>query len=152
MADLTFEIDIATLKAQIETNHKHASRQSFKYRRHTGVVEIIKGGAAAFTTALLGIGQLAKFQGYNDEFQFVAIIITAALAIITAWDGLFRHSGLWLMNAKTRNELASLKDDIEHAEKTKSLDDAVAKEMYRTYKKIWARRNEHWYSLRGQDV
>lgn len=112
---------------------------------------MVKGFGAASTTALLGMGQLGIFSHVVDLFQFAAIFITAALAVVTAWDGLFRHKGLWLLNAETRNNFVGLKQDVMHADQTGTLNDELLISFYQKYKQIWTARNQGWYDLRKYD-
>ncbi len=144
-------VDREILRSNIEHHVEVFKKKVFRDRRRTTEVEIFKGTAAAATTALLGIGQLKFFHDVSDAFQVLAIVLTALLAIVTAWDGLFRHKALWILNISARNQFFELREDFDHAVATDTLSDEMLIEFYARYKKILKATNDGWVSMRKSE-
>lgn len=59
---------------------------------------MVTGFASAATTALIGLG--SYFPDAANMFYVPALLVSASLTIVTAWDNLYKHNDLWIMNVK----------------------------------------------------
>ncbi|CTQ53524.1 hypothetical protein LP7551_02048 [Roseibium album] len=152
MPNNNFKIDKVKLVKDIDKNIIFFRRISQNDKKKTTWIEVYKATAAAIATALLGIGQLKLF-GITDDnyFQALAILITASLSIVTAWDALFRHKDLWIMHADARNKLVKIKQEITHAENTNTLSDELLSNFFNEYQDVWSNRNKNWFKIRESD-
>ena len=147
MTDIQFKVDKKQFKSDLDWAINSLSKDQHTDKKRTTFFECFKGFAAAAATALLGIGQLELF--WSDKvFQLLAILVTASLTIVTAWDNLFKHKSLWLQAAAAANQFRRLQSDFVHAELTESLTPELLVEFYDRYNRIWDKRNEAWMSLR----
>lgn len=146
-----YDLDAQLIKGNIEHHFQRLNGNIARDKKKATFVEIYKGVAAASATALLGIGQIEYFEEYNDIFQVFAILITAFLTMITAWDNLFKHKDLWILNVTIRNRFASLRDEFLHAEATDNLGQKQLEAFQDEMKKILASSNNNWTSLRTQE-
>ena len=95
------------------------------------------------------IGLSKYFPIFGDELQVSALLISAILTIVMAWDKLFKHKEVWLISARGVRNFYELNDDIEHAEKTESLTPELLKNFYVRYKSILKEGDKTWDALRS---
>jgi len=145
--------DIVKITADKETlladlSHSIGQLQSWKKadKNKTNFVAIYSGLIAALTTVLIGLA--AYIESYATEFQVAALVTSSSLTVVTAWDRLFKHKDLWMIQATTLNKLYELRNDINHMEKSGKLSPDVVDKFYVQYKKIYSQLNKKWLRLR----
>ncbi len=146
-----YKLDPEILKNNIQHHLARLNRNIVRDKKKATFVEIYKGVAAASATALLGIGQIKLLENYNDIFQILAISITALLTMVTAWDNLFQHKQLWVMNVAVRNQFANLNDEFAHAEATGSLGQDQLEAFQSEMKNALRAANQNWTQLRTEE-
>lgn len=109
---------------------------------------MVTGFASATTTALIGLG--SYFPDAANIFYIPALLVSASLTIVTAWDNLYRHKDLWIMNVKARNNFYNLKEDIEHAKRTKTLDQNQLKTFFQRYRDTLSESSRSWEAMRNR--
>ena len=145
-----FEIDYDTLTADIDRQISSFQKWSKNDKSKTTAVTIVSGIASAVTTVAIG---LVKFvpDGFSDVLQALALVVSAAVTVILAWDRLFQHKSLWLQNARAKRKFLALRDDLKHANATNSVNQELLKMFYSEYKAIFEERNSAWEKMRSAE-
>lgn len=131
-----------------DLSHTIGQLQSWKKtdKNKTNFVAIYGGLVSALTTVLIGLASYIKV--YDTTFQVAALITSSSLTVVAAWDGLFKHKKLWIIQASALNRFYELRNDINHMEKSGKLTPDVVNEFYVQYKHIYNQLNGKWLSLR----
>ncbi len=140
--------DIKKLKSDIETGIKSLRKYQKGNKRKTTSIALYGGIVSALTTISIGLAAYTTDK-YETAFKVAALIFSASLVVVHAWDGLFSHKELWKLQASTANNLRVLKIDIEHMEKSNTLTQVKINKCYIRYKAIFKEHNEAWQALRN---
>lgn len=101
---------IAFLQRDLAQQIRWQSTRLRRERVKTLLLKTLVVGLAAATTVLLGLegsvvdGTLAKN---------LALVFGAVILVVSAWDALFDHQGLWVMHTTTKARLQALQSDLE---------------------------------------
>ena len=106
-------------------------------------------GISAVTTICIGVTSLAG--SWGPIYQSAALILSASLTVLTAWDGLYNHKRLWLMQASIVNNLRQIQTDIRHIEASGDTDPEVLSELYSRYRNAFEEYNAQWSEMRTDD-
>ena len=129
-------------------------REDYKSKAFLGYISTAV--LAAISTILLGI----KFDDINvfcSESNMevwsknIALIITAFIVVINAYNGFYNHKDLWIANNNTRNDFRKLLFDIDYAQEgaTDITLDQVD-EWKKEYQDIIDGMNSTWDKYRSQ--
>ena len=77
-----------------------------------------------------------------------ALIFSASLTVIQAWDGLFHHKRLWIIQTQALNKFRELNQDLLHIETTNNFEQDLINDCYKRYKEIYTTWNTEWLELR----
>ena len=146
--ELPAEIDADVLKDCVARHLARTENRVSRFRRRTKRIELFKALAASTVTGVLALGEFGTLEPMAELFRGVAIVISAALAVITAWDALIKPKRQWVLYVSNRNGLSLLTEDIEHAEKTNTLGDAQLRAFYERYQKILLDSQTKWAEFR----
>lgn len=102
------------------------------YRQGTVRFTMLSACLSAATTILIGVGQIYNWQ----PLSVIALIISASMTIVNAWDGLFNYRSRWINNNETLMKLYELKSDIEYQQHSQTLQNINIDEFYQRYKVI----------------
>lgn len=103
---------------------------------------------SAVTTVLIGIGQIYKQQVW---ISILALVASAGLTVIAAWNGVFRHRELWIQKTDTWMALQKLEANIQFA-KTKSRGVLTLEQVdnfYQEFEAILLSEHELWKKVRS---
>jgi hypothetical protein len=114
------------------------------YRQGTVRFTILSSCLSAATTVLIGVGQIYDWQ----PLSVIALIISASMTIVNAWDGLFNYRSRWVNNNETLMKLYDLRSELEYQKHKQTLQDINIDEFYQRYKGILQVANESWKSDR----
>lgn len=121
-----------------------------EYRRDnkTKADRVVFWGAviSASTTVSIGLGGLIA--SGSLFFQGLALLLSASLTVLTAWDGLYNHKRLWIIQASVLNELYQIQTDIRHLEASNALDQNAVNELYDRYQSAFEEYNAQWQEMR----
>ncbi|MCP3908059.1 MAG: SLATT domain-containing protein, partial [Oceanicoccus sp.] len=112
-------------------------------------VVLVSASISAMTT--ISIALASQFKNLTPLFQSIAIILSASLTILVAWDGFYNHKRLWLLQAETVNRLKEINTDIRHLEATGSIKQSTIDQLYIRYKEAFGDFNNQWKELRIDD-
>ncbi|MHC5068393.1 MAG: SLATT domain-containing protein [Planctomycetota bacterium] len=122
------------------------SRRSRRRDRRLALRVALYGGAvSALTTVLIGLASLWPEQA--RLLQALALITSASLTVIAAWDGIFNHRKLWVNAAVTLNELYEIDADLRHL-RAAGADRAAFDGLYQRYKEVMRSTNQRWCQIR----
>ena len=110
------------------------------YRRNTIRFTMLSAFLSAATTALIGVGQIYNWQ----LLSVIALIISASMTIVHAWNGLFKYRSRWVNNNEALMQLYELRTDIEYQKIRQTLQGTTIDEFYQRYKLILQAANESW--------
>jgi membrane protein YdbS with pleckstrin-like domain len=97
--------------------HKHIASFYKRRIRNKRVAFFIKMSVVllgAVATVLLGIKQYAG-QPCDSTLSIAAMIVTALIPVLSAWEAFFEHRWLWIRFAKTLGLLYGISDAPEYA-------------------------------------
>lgn len=134
--------DTSTAVARLKTLRR-GNKKKAEY------VVLGSAGISAVTTICIGVTSLAN--SWAPIYQSAALILSASLTVLTAWDGLYNHKRLWLMQASIVNSLRQIETDIKHVEASGELDSEVLAELYTRYRHAFEEYNTQWSEMRMDD-
>ena len=104
---------------------------------------------SALTTVLISLS--SYLSDYSLYFNIAALITSATVTVIQAWDKLFNHKRLWIIQAEVLNGLKELNEDLAHLEANNKLGQDETNECYERYKEIMRKWNSDWKDLRATE-
>jgi hypothetical protein len=128
-------------KSIIKLSHRKDSDK----KKTTIIITLVSVGSS-ITTVLIGLS--SYFSDISVIFNITALVVSASVTVLSAWDKLFNHKRLWIMQAEALNAFKELDDDIKHLEATNSLSEEALNICYLRYKKIYSKWNSTWMDLR----
>lgn len=144
---MEIDANIEELKRDLANMIDRSWKNRRSDRRKSAFVAVYVGIVSAVTTVCIGI--VSFLPERSNVFGIVALLTSASLTVVSAWDGIFHHKKLWINTAKTLNELYDLDGDIRHAEAgANGCNQAQANVFYARYKTIMGDCNERWYKIR----
>jgi hypothetical protein len=143
--------DFNLLKQSLnQTIHNLQKRKNNDKTKSTFIV-MYGALASGLTTVLIGLSTYSIFGKYTTYLTIAALIISASLTVIQAWDGLFHHKRLWIIQAEALSKFKDLNQDLLHIETTKSFDQELINDCYKRYKEIYETWNAEWHEMRNKD-
>ena len=140
------------LKSEIS---KHLQMQILKQRwnkRVTVIMKIVIIAGGVLTTVLLGIKGYVPIN-YSDTMSAAALVISAAISGITAWEMFSEHAWRWIRARTMVAEIHDLKEDLEFSLTGRSPpDEKRLDEFYLRLKSILRSQNEVWASKRADAI
>ena len=141
--DANIERIKSDLKAKLDSAQTHRTSDKNK----SAIVAVYMGVASAVTT--ICIGMVSFIPDFSNVFGITALVTSASVTVLAAWDGIFHHKKLWINSSITINELYELSSDIHHMEEsTDGISQEHVNELYGRYKQIVRDTNDRWYKIR----
>lgn len=137
------------LKTNLDTIINKIKGRKEQDKRKTAFVVTFGAVASALTTILIGLS--SYLSSYAIYFSIAALITSATVTVIQAWDKLFNHKRLWIIQADVLNGFKELNEDIHHLEAGGKLGQNEINECYDRYKEILKKWNSNWMELRGSE-
>jgi hypothetical protein len=148
---MEFNADFNLLKQNLgETIQKLKKRKSQAKTKSTFIV-VYGALASGITTILIGLSTYSVLGKYTTYLTIAALIVSATLTIVQAWDGLFHHKRLWIIQSQALYKFKNLSEDLSHIESTKQVDQGLVNDCYKQYKEIYDTWNSEWYDMRNKD-
>ncbi len=145
---MEIDADIEQLKSDLAAEIQRTRANRATDKRKSAFVAIYVGIVSAVTTVCIGIVSFLP-KNYAWVFGILALLTSASLTVVAAWDGIFHHKKLWINTARTLNELYELDADIRHTQASSNgLKQAQANLFYVRFKTIMQDCNERWYKIR----
>lgn len=137
------------LKADIATAIARLSVYRRGNKRKAELIVVASAAISAVTTISIGLASLVSSQ--STCFQIVALAFSTSLSVLTAWDGLYNHKRLWLLQAGVINALYQVQTDIRHLEASNNVDQAAINELYARYKAAFNEYHSQWNEMRTDE-
>lgn len=141
------------IKEEINQRISSYQKRTDYYRKGTIWLTMLLAILSAVTTVLIGLGQIYDWQ----PLSIIALIISASMTVINAWDGLLNYRSRWVSNNEALMKLYELKSDIEYQNSKKLLPRETSDgfyqnldKFYQRYKEILQAANESWKTDRLQ--
>jgi hypothetical protein len=112
---------------------------------------VVLAGAAISALTTIAIGMSSVVPSCSALFQGAALILSASLTILTAWDGLYNHKRLWLLQAGVLNSLYQIQTEIKHLEASGQIDQDAVDALYLRYQAAFDEYNSQWTEMRADD-
>ena len=112
---------------------------------------VVIAAAAISALTTVSIGLISLVSNWSPFFQILALILSASLTVLTAWDGLYNHKRLWLLQAGIVNNLRQIETDLKHVEKLQDVDQNLINELYLRYRNAFEQYNLQWQEMRMDD-
>lgn len=119
------------------------------HKKRAFVFKIAGTAFSTITTVLLGL------QGLESQALLVknlALILSACVTIISAWDAFFNHRELWVRYTVTSRRLRDVMSDLDYllAGENHAASDAKLDELYSRFRAILDDTNSSWLKLRQE--
>lgn len=141
--------DINVLKTDVKEAIQRLSAYRRGNKKKAMFVVILSASISASTTVAIGLA--AVWSSGSEFFQGSALLLSASLTVLTAWDGLFNHKRLWLLQAGVVNSLYRIQTDVRHLEATDPGNQKAVNELYEKYKSAFAEYNSQWTEMREDE-
>ena len=142
----------ASLDIVKDDTDKAIDRLSQYRRSNKKKAEFVVVSSAAISAATtIAIGLTSLISSWSVVFQSLALMLSASLTILTAWDGLYNHKRLWLIQAGVLNSLYRIQADIRHLEKCDPIDQEAVNELYLRYQAAFDEYNSQWSEMRTDE-
>jgi ABC-type multidrug transport system fused ATPase/permease subunit len=148
------ENDAADEKAKFLEQALAAGVTSFDSRRLANknkafLSKILSISFSTLTTILLG------WQGVPDKtlitVKNVALLLSACVTIVAAWDAFFNHRELWVRYTSTANRLKAIQSDLNYLlAGTPNPNPEKLDELYGRYHAVLDETNASWQDLRKE--
>ena len=103
---------------------------------------------SAMTTVLIGMSKIYSSQAWMSA---LALVTSAGITVISAWDGFFRHKDLWVQKTDSWMSLQNLQSNLQFAKLKAggSLSSEQVDEFFKRFEKIVMAEHELWKSVRS---
>src|SRR6478672_7540003 len=138
------------LEAEIETQIEGFDNSRKFYRRGLFYSTVSTASLSALTTVLIGADKALKL----GWLSVVALLTSAGVTVVAAWDGFFRYRELWIQKTDAWMQLSKLQSNIKFAKVSKGevlADDEVEK-FYRRFEDILMGEHESWKKVRATNA
>jgi hypothetical protein len=140
--------DFNLLKESLTETIKKLQKRKDNDKSKSTFIVLYAGIASGLTTVLIGLSTYPIFGKYTSYLTIAALIISASLTVIQAWDGLFHHKRLWIIQAEALIRFKELSQDLLHIETTKRFEQDLINDCYERYKEINKTWNTEWHEMR----
>ena len=138
---------LAQIDDRIRGFTKRRNNNKYKARNFHILVTLL----GAIATVVLGL-DLMKYEGmsfFQDNSKNIALIITAGVTVVSAYNTFFDHKGLWVNYTVARNDFYSLRFDIDfYLKGNKKIDPDRILQFKDRYNEVLDRTNQKWTKQR----
>jgi hypothetical protein len=112
----------------------------------------------ALTTILLGLQGLESktFLNINATIlvKNIALILSALVTLLSAWDAFFNHRTLWISYTNTAYQLQAIRAEIQFltSEGSESLKEEDVNRLYQKYQSVLNEADAQWIKLRNAET
>jgi hypothetical protein len=138
--------NIDVLKSDLADSISRLTEYRKDNKRKADRVVIWGAAISGSTTVAIGLGGLIA--DYSVYFQAIALLLSASLTVLTAWDGLYNHKRLWNIQASVLNELFQIQTDIRHLEASGAVEQPTVDALYHRYKSAFDEYHAQWQEMR----
>jgi hypothetical protein len=117
------------------------------YRRNFYYYTLVTATLSALTTILIGVGQIFG----SKWLSVLALITSAVITVVAAWDGFLRSRELWIQKTDTWMVLENLNSNIKYAKAKfgENLSEEQVDEFYRRFDQALMGEHELWKKVRS---
>ncbi|WP_156377550.1 SLATT domain-containing protein [Sphingopyxis sp. Root1497] len=149
-----------SVEKKVDFLRKSLDRDADSFRRKIGRnktsafrTKIYVASAAAMLSIIIGSksNQIVVENGLQSSMDMIALVISASVAVVSAYEAFFDHRWLWMKYTNTLSQLYAVSDDLDFIVANESIPSEEALE------KIHLRRQEvlretgaAWYDKRAQ--
>jgi hypothetical protein len=138
---MNIDADLGLLKENLDNEIKKLDSRKREDKLKATFVVTYGAFVSGLTTVLIGLSSyLSKYEIF---FSIAALVTSASLTVIQAWDKFFNHKKLWIIQAEVLHGYEEIREDISHLEKANRVDQNAINECYERYKKI----NKNWSTI-----
>lgn len=120
-------------------------RASAARNRHRAVFfKIAAASLSAMTTLLLGLKSSPVFAECEHQLSAFALVFSAIVPILVAWDSFFDHRWQWVRFTSAHNSLFKLQDDLAYAEANKVLTPKALDVLYEQFRNAVDQTSNAW--------
>jgi F0F1-type ATP synthase assembly protein I len=125
-------------------------RNNNKHKARNFQVSITVLGAISTIILGLNFDNLVYLTFFKNQTKNIALIISALITIISAYNTFFDHKGLWVNYTTSRNSLYNLDFEIDYyLEGNEDIEKEKIEEFKERYNEILVEANHKWSELRG---
>jgi uncharacterized protein DUF4231 len=140
-----------TQETKAQLLHRELDRQigSFEAAR-----KLNKRRALAFKLSITGLGSLTTVVlGFQSAWERellhnVALVLSAIVTLLSAWDSFFNHRALWVRYTTTASELKALRAQLAYITAANDPDSAALDHLFTEFQTVLKTTNEWWLHQR----
>lgn len=139
---------VALLRQLLTENIDGFRLSAASNKRRALVAKIITASLAAATTLLLGLKSSPIFKEYENGFSSAALLFSAVVPVLVAWDTFFDHRWLWVRFTAAVTSLFKIRDDLNYSEANKELTQKVLDGFYGQFRNAVDQTSSSWLEKR----
>ena len=138
------------LRTQLQTNINGFRNLRAVSKRKAFVLRMSVVLLGALTTLLLGLKSNPLFESYENEISAAALLCSATVPILSAWDAFFDYRWLWVRYTSAQQTLYGVLDDLEFEMGAGPISDARLEELYKRFRAALEETNSAWRDRRNR--
>ena len=146
----------ARVKLLSDQLDRHIARHEKERRRLRFITSAMRLGAillGALITILLGVKGYLPKGIYPDIASIAALIASALLTALTAWESFADNSGRWVRRKVLLGTLWDIRDDLKFSEaQPPKLSEELLSELYSRLKSCLREENQEWATRRAKSI
>src|SRR5689334_6541408 len=84
----------------------------------------------------------------SSGFHNVALVLSAVVTMLSAWDAFFNHRALWVRYTTIAAELKAIRSHLNYATVGGTGDDSILDQLFAQYQAVLKATNEWWLHQR----
>jgi hypothetical protein len=148
MTDQGAETKFEVVKAAVENNIKtFRAKRDFNRTRAFGLrLAIVAIGA--LTTICLGLKPYASFSNSDAILSSVALLLSASVPLLAAWEAFFDHRWLWIRYTGTLNSLYAIRDELDFTHAAGEIKEAQLDSLFSRFQNTLGEVDSDWSKQR----
>lgn len=139
---------ITFLRQLLAENIEGFRRSATNNKRRALIARIVIASLGAATTLLLGLKSNPIFTVHENGFSSAALLFSALIPVLVAWDTFFDHRWLWVRFTAALTSLFKIRDDLNYSEANKELTQKVLDGLYEQLRETVDRTSSSWLEKR----
>jgi hypothetical protein len=140
------------LRTELNNNIDGFRAVAAKSKKRALQMRISMATFGSFTTLLLGLKSSPLFVGYDSEFSAIALVISALIPILTAWDAFVDNRWLWVSYTAAHTSLSRILEEVDFASAKGSVSEEQLGNFHDQFKRAIQAATDSWLDKRSKVV
>jgi hypothetical protein len=140
------------LRTELKNNIDGFRTIAAKSKKRALQLRISMAAFGSLTTLLLGLKSSPLFVGYDSEFSAIALVVSAFIPILTAWDAVVDHRWLWVSDTAAHTSLSRILEEVDFASAKGSVSEEQLNNFHNQFKRAMQAATDGWLDKRSKVV